>query len=32
MGFFISPMLTAPGRTYLHETEGQGQMCTFEGR
>ena len=32
MGFFISAMLSARGRAYLPETEGQGQMCTFEGR
>ena len=32
MGFFVSAMLSARGRAYLHETEGRGQMCTFEGR
>ena len=32
MGFSLSAMLSARGRAYLHETEGRGQMCTFEGR
>ena len=32
MGFFISAMLSVRGMAYLHETEGRGQMCTFEGR
>ena len=32
MGFSISAMLSAQGRAYLHETEGRGEMCTFEGR
>ena len=32
MGFFISTMLSARGRAYLHETEGRGEMCTSEGR
>ena len=30
MGFFISAMLSARGRAYLPETEGRGQMCTFD--
>ena len=30
--FYISGMLSARGRVYLHETEGRWQMCAFEGR